>query len=131
MVFCINHYNRFAYNVSIALICAAINQLVSGKTDNFELINLDHALSTIANTTIRTATADQLDMLYHFLVLFTTFQDVYWFHYDRPVLHQNLVKYIECDWQSIGLHSMLDELQALLNKSTRDGKFTQKQTLVS
>lgn len=131
MVSAISHYNRFTYNVSIALICAALNQLVSDTPHKFRLANLALALTTVANTSVRMSSAVQFDKLFRFLALISTLQDIYWFNYDRPALHPDLATYIECDWQAIDLRSMLDELQTFLCKSARDGQFTQQQTLVS
>lgn len=131
MISCINDKNRFTYNVSIALICGAFTQLIADTSIAFKLSNLNDVFTAIANTDLRMANDQTIDMLFRFLILFATFQSVYWFNFDRPALHPQLAEYMEFELTTIDIRSMLNDLKHHLNRSLRDGNFKQQQIMVS
>lgn len=131
IIFCLHDCNRFTYNVSIALICAAFNQLVKDTPNTFELANLNSTFVTIANSNIRTTNAKTMDMLFNFVVLFNTFQSVYWRNYDRPALHPHLAAHMESDICTAQISILLHDLKNHLNKSIRDNNLIEKQIMVN
>lgn len=130
MIFSLHGCNRFTYNVSIALLCAAFNKLANDTPNKFELANLNDIFLTIANTNVQAADAKTMDMLFNFAVLFNTFQNVYWRYYDRPALHPHLAVHLESDICTAEISLLLHDLKYRLSKSIRESHFIEKQIVV-
>lgn len=131
IIFRIHDSDRFTYNVCMALLCGAFNQLTTDEPVSFALRDLNDVFTSIAATDVKTADSQTITKLLHFLLLFQTFQSAFWFNHDHPKLHPDLNAYMDCDIKIVAkLRLLLVDLDQHVNKAIRDGTVEPNQIMV-